>query len=193
MASRSEDILEGFICPICKKDLVTALLLSTHFQEEHNDDQDVLRSLKDLFGKAKKKILKQDVPGQEYFQNQSETEFSQNQSKPGFYSRHQTVGCIRSHMETFRMLRSARVEHYAAETNKLLIRLDKLLIDMPTDPIKRKAHEQQVVPWLNDADVPLCPSCTRPFQLLMRRKHHCRLCGAIMCHECSKFFNIATA
>jgi len=30
------------------------------------------------------------------------------------------------------------MERYAAETNKLLIRLDKLLVDLPADPGKRK-------------------------------------------------------
>ncbi|XP_071449542.1 rabenosyn-5 [Hetaerina americana] len=193
MATGNEDILEGFICPICKKDLVTALLLSTHFQEEHNDDQDVLRSLKDLFGKAKKKILKQDGPDQESRSSPSQTP-NQNKGVSSFlYSSYQTIGATRSHMGLFRRLRNTRIERYAAETNKLLIRLDKLLIDMPSDPVKRKAHEQQVVPWVDDSAVPLCPNCARPFHLLTRRKHHCRLCGAIMCHECSNFINLAIA
>lgn len=193
MATGSEDILEGFICPICKKDLVTALFLSTHFQEEHNDDQDVLRSLKDLFGKAKKKILKQDDSSQEFFHNQSQTLDQNKQNTTPFYSSFQPAGAARNHMAIFRRLRNTRVERYAAETNKLLIRLDKLLIDMPADPVKRKVHEQQVVPWVDDSAVPLCPNCARPFHLLTRRKHHCRLCGAIMCHDCSNFINLATA
>jgi len=34
------------------------------------------------------------------------------------------------------------MERYAAETNKLLIRLDKLLVDLPADPGKRKGMLQ---------------------------------------------------
>lgn len=45
MAEGSGEILEGFLCPICKADLGTAIQLHTHFQE-HTEDQDVLKSLK---------------------------------------------------------------------------------------------------------------------------------------------------
>eukprot|EP01113_Clastostelium_recurvatum_P001231 TRINITY_DN10507_c2_g1_i1.p2 TRINITY_DN10507_c2_g1~~TRINITY_DN10507_c2_g1_i1.p2 ORF type:complete len:143 (-),score=33.27 TRINITY_DN10507_c2_g1_i1:75-503(-) len=38
--------------------------------------------------------------------------------------------------------------------------------------------------WINDADVPRCPSCCRKFGPL-RRRHHCRHCGRIFCEECS--------
>lgn len=48
------------------------------------------------------------------------------------------VGATRSYTESFRAIRSSRLERYAAETNKLLIRLDKLLVDLPADPVKRK-------------------------------------------------------
>lgn len=46
------------------------------------------------------------------------------------------------------------------------------------------AHEQEIVPWLDDKDVSLCPGCARPFSLL-KRKHHCRLCGSVMCKNCT--------
>lgn len=45
MAEGGGEILEGFLCPVCKADLGTALQLHTHFQE-HTEDQDVLKSLK---------------------------------------------------------------------------------------------------------------------------------------------------
>ena len=35
--------------------------------------------------------------------------------------------------------------------------------------------------WLTDESlVKLCPSCARTFNIA-RRKHHCRLCGSVMC------------
>lgn len=40
------EIIEGFLCPICKADLKTIVRLKTHFQENHPEDQDVLKSLK---------------------------------------------------------------------------------------------------------------------------------------------------
>lgn len=48
------------------------------------------------------------------------------------------IGAARSYTESFQAIRSSRLERYAAETNKLLIRLDKLLVDLPADPVKRK-------------------------------------------------------
>lgn len=47
-------------------------------------------------------------------------------------------GATRSHTNLFATVRSQHLEHYTVETNKLLIRLDKILRDLPTDPMKRK-------------------------------------------------------
>ncbi|CDH50926.1 hypothetical protein RO3G_14544 [Lichtheimia corymbifera JMRC:FSU:9682] len=38
--------------------------------------------------------------------------------------------------------------------------------------------------WVNDTDVSHCTQCTTCFGPL-RRRHHCRHCGHIFCHECS--------
>ena len=77
---------------------------------------------------------------------------------------------------------------------------------MPSDPLKRRSHEQSVVPWLPEDTVKLCPSCAKSFNIARRhrqlvqfpilsifysgvvsarRKHHCRLCGCVMCADCS--------
>jgi hypothetical protein len=45
MAEGGGEILEGFLCPVCKADFGSARQLHTHFQE-HTEDQDVLKSLK---------------------------------------------------------------------------------------------------------------------------------------------------
>jgi len=44
----------------------------------------------------------------------------------------------RSHTTRFKKIRSDRIDASVAETNKLLLRLDKLLTDLPNDPVKRK-------------------------------------------------------
>ena len=75
---------------------------------------------------------------------------------------------------TFLEIRSERVDRYAAETNRLIVRLDRLLDKMPADTSKRRAHEQAVVDWIDENLVKLCPTCTRGFNIT-RRKHHCRL------------------
>lgn len=77
-----------------------------------------------------------------------------------------------------------------AETNRLVIRLDKLLrvVSKPD----RKSIEQSIVEWIDDSAVKLCPFCAKSFNI-SRRKHHCRLCGSIMCQSCTNFLLVQTA
>ncbi|KAG5336562.1 RBNS5 protein, partial [Acromyrmex charruanus] len=181
-------VLEGFICPICMTDFKTPHHLTKHFEEVHNDDPEILRSLKDLFGKAKKKILKQDdIP--ETFPNAIQQD---KRRSPEINWGPQEIGAITSHTRYFKDIRNARLERYAYETNKLLIRLDKLLNNLPSDPVDRKVHERSIVPWIDEKDVKLCPNCAKSFHLA-RRKHHCRLCGAVMCHNCTVFLSLIDA
>ena len=53
----SDDIKEGFLCPMCLKDLRNASLLQKHFEDSHSDDKDTLRHIRGMFGKAKRKIM----------------------------------------------------------------------------------------------------------------------------------------
>jgi len=49
------EVLEGFLCPLCMKDLGDVIQLQVHFEEDHSkEDVAFVQSLKDLFGKAKK-------------------------------------------------------------------------------------------------------------------------------------------
>ncbi|KIM87520.1 hypothetical protein PILCRDRAFT_815045 [Piloderma croceum F 1598] len=44
-----------------------------------------------------------------------------------------------------------------------------------------RVAEQRITPWQDDASVSKCPLCTASFHPLTNRKHHCRLCGQIIC------------
>lgn len=186
MEGGSADVLEGFLCPICLVDLTSITQLQAHFEEQHaSEDKDVVQSLKGFLSKAKKKLLNEDEPD-----NVTQREFDGSgleyePNNPWNWDP-PPLGPSRCHTSLFKKIRSARIDSFVAETNKLLIRLDKLLRDIPSDPVKRKAHERSIVMWAEDKDVPLCPFCARTFNLA-RRRHHCRLCGGIMCDECSEF------
>jgi len=41
--------------------------------------------------------------------------------------------------------------------------------------------------WQQDAEADKCPFCNAPFTLLFR-KHHCRLCGKVVCGNCSTHY-----
>lgn len=44
-----------------------------------------------------------------------------------------------------------------------------------------RAAEQRITPWQEDSAVSKCPFCHASFHPLTNRKHHCRLCGQIIC------------
>ena len=39
-------------------------------------------------------------------------------------------------------------------------------------------------PWVDDQHADQCHACSTPFTL-WNRKHHCRMCGCIFCHQCT--------
>ncbi|KAF9532299.1 hypothetical protein CPB83DRAFT_847611 [Crepidotus variabilis] len=53
------------------------------------------------------------------------------------------------------------------------------LVDSAKNDIR--AAEQRITPWQDDAEVTKCPLCVTSFHPLTCRKHHCRLCGRIIC------------
>ncbi|KAK9873914.1 hypothetical protein WA026_002266 [Henosepilachna vigintioctopunctata] len=182
--AEANPIQEGFLCPICHKDLRSPKKLINHFQDLHSEEQDILKSIKDFYGKAKKKILKLDDQDLETFKNEITLENLYLEcSEP------QPPGCSTSHTDFFKSIRRERLEHQTAETNKLVIRLDKLLRLDNTD---RKQQEQILVAWLDGTTVNRCPSCAATFNIA-RRQHHCRLCGSIMCNDCSVFLSFERA
>lgn len=60
-ADPNEQILEGFLCPICKEDLKTPDRLTSHVESQHSEDQDIIKSFKDIFITAKKKYFDESV------------------------------------------------------------------------------------------------------------------------------------
>ncbi|KAF9520663.1 hypothetical protein BS47DRAFT_1335850 [Hydnum rufescens UP504] len=44
-----------------------------------------------------------------------------------------------------------------------------------------RAAEQVITPWQEDSSVSSCPICQSSFHPLSNRKHHCRLCGRVIC------------
>lgn len=183
---------------MCMTDFGTVTQLQHHFEDAHtSEDKAVFQQLKGFFDKAKKKIMgdKETNPFNEQGSSSS-GESSQYGGLSGYdpsWWEAQELGATRSHLDLFKGLRGARVDHFVVETNKLLIRLDKLLApDAPTDPKRRKAFEMSVVRWIPDREVPACLTCMKSFGLMTRR-HHCRLCGGIICDKCSQFLSVSFA
>ncbi|XP_009564121.2 rabenosyn-5 [Cuculus canorus] len=192
------EMREGFLCPLCLKDLQSFYQLQAHYEGEHSgEDRDVRGQLKNLVQKAKrakKKLLKREGDDRTDSGSQERYEsFSYGGVDPYMWEP-QEVGAMRSHLSDFKKHRAARIDHYVVEVNKLIIRLEKLTsFDRAnTDSAKIRAIEKSVVPWVSDQDVPFCPDCGNKFSIRNRR-HHCRLCGSIMCKKCMELVSLPLA
>ncbi|TKS77775.1 Rabenosyn-5 [Collichthys lucidus] len=189
------EVKEGFLCPLCLKDLQSFYQLQDHYEEEHSgDDRHVRGQLKNLVQKAKKakdKLLKRD--GDDRPDTGSYESFYYGGVDPYMWEP-QELGATRSHVDYFKKHRAARIDHYVIEVNKLIIRLEKLTSfdRINSDAAKIRAIEKSVVSWVNDSDVPFCPDCGNKFNIRNRR-HHCRLCGSIMCRRCMEFVPLPLA
>ncbi|NXJ45521.1 RBNS5 protein, partial [Spizaetus tyrannus] len=192
------EMREGFLCPLCLKDLQSFYQLQSHYEEEHSgEDRDVKGQLRNLVQKAKrakKKLLKREGDDRTDSGSQERYEsFSYGGVDPYMWEP-QEVGAMRSHLSDFKKYRAARIDHYVVEVNKLIIRLEKLTsFDRAnTESAKIRAIEKSVVPWVSDQDVPFCPDCGNKFSIRNRR-HHCRLCGSIMCKKCMELVSLPLA
>ncbi|NXY15843.1 RBNS5 protein, partial [Atrichornis clamosus] len=192
------EVREGFLCPLCLKDLQAFRQLQAHYEEQHpGEDRDVRAQLRNLVQKAKrakKKLLKQEEDDRTDSGSQERYEsFSYGGVDPYMWEP-QEVGAMRSHLSEFKKHRAARIDHYVIEVNKLIIRLEKLTsFDRAnTESAKIRAIEKSVVPWVSDQDVPFCPDCGGKFSIRNRR-HHCRLCGSIMCKKCMELVGLPLA
>ncbi|XP_019744004.1 rabenosyn-5 [Hippocampus comes] len=190
------EVKEGFLCPLCLKDLQSFYQLQEHYEDEHSGEErhHVRGQLKSLVQKAKKatdKLWKRD--GDDRGDAGTYESFYYGGVDPYMWEP-QELGATRSHLDSFKKQRAARIDHYVIEVNKLIIRLEKLTSFDRTnsDPSKIRAIEKSVVSWVNDSDVPFCPDCGSKFNIRNRR-HHCRLCGSIMCRKCMDFVALPLA
>jgi rabenosyn-5 len=126
-------------------------------------------------------------------------------SRDGYNDR---TGFERSHTLDFEHFRRKTVDKTLLEVSRLEKRLTKLT-QLLANPLpeqtstasnllwplagakaQRKQIEQSVVDWEDDASVTRCPFCQQEFSTYTFRRHHCRLCGRVVCGDpltdCSK-------
>lgn len=94
-----------------------------------------------------------------------------------------------THWELFDKVRRKHNDNICSETNKLVLRLDKLI---NSGDGQKPDLDKSIIEWTSDDLVQLCPYCAKSFTFA-RRRHHCRVCGAILCNSCSKFLEYKAA
>ena len=117
-------------------------------------------------------------------------------------------GFERDHTINFDQFRRKKVDQTLLEVSRLekrLTKLTQLLANPPPEANSggggllwqlsgaknnRKMLEQSVVTWEDDASVTRCPFCQQEFSNYTFRRHHCRICGRVVCGDpltdCSK-------
>jgi len=68
----------------------------------------------------------------------------------------------------------------SASTHHLRLALQAL----PAEPERRKVDQYVPAVWVPDQKAAACMRCGKPWTIL-RWRHHCRLCGAVVCADCS--------
>ena len=112
-------------------------------------------------------------------------------------------GLERSHTNAFLSARRKTVDKAYLEVSRLekrLTRLTQLLANPPAPDEEQstgsflwssiagnrnhiRTLEQSIVIWEDDAKVLQCPFCQQPFSQYSFRRHHCRLCGRVVCGD----------
>ncbi|CAI6330456.1 unnamed protein product [Periconia digitata] len=119
-------------------------------------------------------------------------------SREGYNDHH---GLERNHFEHFATIRRKRLDREHMEVSRLEKRLTKLtqLLANPPPPEsnpsssgfwplsgaknQRKMLEQSIITWEEDATVSHCPFCQQEFSNYTFRRHHCRMCGRVVCGD----------
>ncbi|KAF1926902.1 uncharacterized protein M421DRAFT_422145 [Didymella exigua CBS 183.55] len=125
-------------------------------------------------------------------------------SREGYNDHH---GFERNHFNEFAKIRRRRVDREYMEVSRLEKRLTKLTqllahpppidetpaaggawfrlstVGINTAKDQRKALEQSIITWEEDAKVSHCPFCQQEFSTYTFRRHHCRMCGRVVCGD----------
>lgn len=110
-------------------------------------------------------------------------------------------GAERDHLADFKKVRRKAVDKNYLEVSRLEKRLTKLtqlladpalhqetgvvsyLWSFSGQPDQKRLAEQTIVDWEDDTKVAKCPFCQQEFTNYSFRRHHCRLCGRVVCAD----------
>lgn len=112
------------------------------------------------------------------------------------------TGLSRNHFDFFIATRRKTVDKQNLGVSRLetrLTRLTQLLANPPPEPTQSagnyfwtsisgnkpqlRALEQSIVSWEEDTSVATCPFCQQSFSQYTFRRHHCRVCGRVVCGD----------
>ncbi|KAL8846911.1 MAG: hypothetical protein Q9221_008020 [Calogaya cf. arnoldii] len=118
-------------------------------------------------------------------------------SRDGYNDRNGLENDLTCEFASFRKKTVDKTRLEVSRLEKRLTKLTQLLANPPEQPgspasilwsfsvgkTQRKQLEQSVVAWEDDASVARCPFCQQEFSTYTFRRHHCRLCGRVVCGD----------
>ncbi|XP_061298507.1 FYVE, RhoGEF and PH domain-containing protein 2 isoform X3 [Pezoporus flaviventris] len=60
-------------------------------------------------------------------------------------------------------------------------------LEMGPPALKTEELGRRAPQWVRDNLVTMCMRCREPFNAIVRRRHHCRACGYVVCARCSDY------
>ncbi|XP_009460754.1 PREDICTED: FYVE, RhoGEF and PH domain-containing protein 2 [Nipponia nippon] len=60
-------------------------------------------------------------------------------------------------------------------------------LELGTPALKTEELGRRAPQWVRDNLVTMCMRCKEPFNAIIRRRHHCRACGYVVCARCSDY------
>lgn len=197
-------VKEGFLCPVCIADLGSISELQEHFDTEHNhEDTHMVQAFSEFIAKTRQRLRKEvttpAASGGDSVQLEFQPFIPYIYRLPHWNAGELPAGMSRSHVDHFRHVRAERAEHWHVQCDRLALRLQRLTLGMPEAVLQRCSFERSVVPWMSDRLVSRCPGCAAVFTVssvsmaVPRRKHHCRVCGYVVCDACCSRMSLREA
>jgi uncharacterized protein YbaR (Trm112 family) len=117
------------------------------------------------------------------------------ESRPGYGTKDLDILPSADHRDYFYQTRSRSVDKLELSMARIEKRLEKLAeycqFSEGVGRVTFDEHCQRLIPWDTDDSSSECTVCRMPFNVLKRR-HHCRLCGSLICDSCSRHIPVRT-
>lgn len=162
----SSEGVYGMVCPECKNMFPTEEGLMVHYENAHSDTVRISRSV-----------------------TRSSTMTSEGTEVVEWPE--QPLGVARKRLAEFVASRRELGGGGRHANPVILTRMKTLLYGKPTATTE-KTFEKSVVPWAPDESATKCKDCDTPFASAFKSlfdssagtRHHCRLCGLLVCDNC---------
>ncbi|KAF5560952.1 vacuolar segregation PEP7 [Fusarium napiforme] len=183
----------ALVCPICNEEMMTLLQLNRHIDDNHQElpeeEQDEVKTWFDKqVLKAKRfqplSLINQKLRGLDVFESNESLPVAAPSSAAGKNPLEGPVDpdelITRHHWQRSTSYDLSNPPEKLTQSNGSLL---GPVTSLAGQKNPRKLIEQSVVTWEEDATVSKCPFCQQEFGSWTFRRHHCRICGRVVCGD----------